>query len=513
MLATVLSGGVSGIEGYIVRVEADVGRGLPSFTTVGLGDNAVREGRDRVASAIRNSGLEFPMDRITVNLAPADVRKEGAGFDLPIAVGILAATGQVEAGLLDRVAITGELALDGSTRRVNGVLPVAVAVARAGFRGLLVPAENASEAGAIESLRVYPVGSLASVVRVLAGGPADEVAAPTAERPTLAGADSDLADVRGQDTVKRALEVAAAGGHNLLMVGPPGVGKTMLARRLPGILPELTTGEALVATMIHSVAGLLPSRAGLLTRRPFRAPHHTVSEAALIGGGRIPRPGEISLAHGGVLFLDELPEFRRNALEALRQPLEEGSATITRAMATVAFPCEFMLVASMNPCPCGNLGHPTQPCRCTPAMVRRYLSRVSGPLLDRIDVQAHVAPPTFDELTGRGAGEGSAAVRERVQGARIAQLARSGRTGAATNARIPAGKLARVVSLDDEARSVLRAAVARLGLSARGYHRVLRIARTIADLAGSAEVRFDHVCEAVQHRSQERKVRQGGPVA
>ncbi len=336
MLATVLSGGVSGIDGYVVRVEADVSHGLPTFATVGLGDSAVREGRDRVVSAVRNSGFTFPMERITVNLAPADVRKEGAGFDLPIAAGILAATGQVPADLLARVAITGELALDGSTRPVSGVLPIAVAAERAGLAGIIVPPENAREAAAA-AVRVLPASSLASAARILSGGPGGRRSGrPSARRPPRTT--RDISDVRGQGAVKRALEVAAAGGHNLLMVGPPGIGKTMLARRLPAILPELTREEALVATMIHSVAGLLPARSGLMRKRPFRAPHHTISDAGLVGGGRIPRPGEVSLAHGGVLFLDELPEFRRNALEALRQPMEEGEVTITRSMTATCIP-------------------------------------------------------------------------------------------------------------------------------------------------------------------------------
>ncbi len=508
MLATVLSGGVCGIDGYIVRVEADVSRGLPSFSTVGLGDSAVREGRDRVASAIRNSGLSFPVDRITVNLAPADVRKEGAGFDLPIALGILAATGQVESRLLASFAVVGELALDGTTRGLSGALPVAAAAARERLRGIILPAGNAREAAVFGDLAVLPVRNLRGAVRVLAGGPPDEPeeAVHAAVAPDRA---SDLSDIRGQEHAKRALEIAAAGGHNLLMVGPPGVGKTLLARAFPTVLPGLTREESLVATMIHSVAGELPPGSGLLEARPFRAPHHTVSFAGLVGGGRVPRPGEVSLAHAGVLFLDEIAEFRRDALEALRQPLEDGRTTVTRAAATATFPADFTLVASMNPCPCGHLGHPTRPCKCAPSAVRRYRGKVSGPVMDRIDVQVPLHPPTFDELSpGRG-GEASVDVRARVLEVRGLQAERWKACRNPLNGRVPTALLVEMVQLRGRARVLLRRAVSELGFSARSYHKVLRIARTIADLAGEAEVRAAHVAEAVQYRSLDRQIPSG----
>lgn len=502
MLARLRSAAVVGIEACPVHVEVDVASGLPIFTMVGLPDASVRESRDRVRSAIRNSGFDFPSGRVTVNLAPADVRKAGASYDLPIALGILAATGVLARRDIDDIVLVGELSLDGSIHPARGVLPVAVAARRDGAAGLLLPEANAAEAAVVEGLRLWPVRSLGEAVRTLndpgAAAPPLTVA-PNRPEPAAAG---DLAEVKGQALARRALEVAAAGGHNLLLVGPPGGGKTMMARRLPGILPPLTFEEALECTAVHSVAGLVPPGAGLLAARPFRAPHHTASHVALVGGSGIPRPGEISLAHHGVLFLDEVPEFNRRALETLRQPLEEGRVTIARAARTVTYPAQFMLVAAMNPCPCGFRDDPTRECRCTPQMVARYRGRLSGPLLDRIDAVVHVPPVPLAALQAWGtegpAVESSAAVRERVLAARERQGRRLGPGG--TNARLRAGQLLDHARLPPAARRLLDTAAERLGLSARGYERILKVARTIADLAGADGIEAQHVAESVQYR-------------
>jgi magnesium chelatase family protein len=499
MLACLRTAAVFGVDACPVHVEVDVSFGLPAFTMVGLPDASVRESRDRVRSAIRNSGFEFPAHRITVNLSPADVRKAGAAFDLPIALGVLAAQGIVERREIVDLLVLGELSLDGAIQPTRGVLPIAVAARRDGLAGVLLPRANASEAAIVDGLSVFAVSSLAEAVTAL-NHPSTCVAtvAPPAAAASFNGA--DLADVRGQLLARRALEIASAGGHNLLLVGPPGAGKTMMARRVAGILPPLTAEEALEVTAVYSVAGLLPAGTGLLTDRPFRAPHHTISHVALVGGGAQPRPGEVSLAHHGVLFLDEMLEFRRGVLEVLRQPLEEGHVTVARAARSVLFPSRFVLVGAMNPCPCGYAGDPDRECRCTPPQVARYRSHLSGPLRDRLDLTVDV-PALPPDLLGSGpTGEPSAAVRLRVVAARERQRIRGAADGISTNAALTPSLMARHCHLDTAGLRILRAAIQRLGLTARGYDRIRKVARTIADLSGADDIHGDHVAEALQFR-------------
>ncbi|MCX6345856.1 MAG: YifB family Mg chelatase-like AAA ATPase [Armatimonadetes bacterium] len=508
MFSQITASAVNGIDAYLVEVEVDIAPALPAFTIVGLPDAAVRESIERVRAAIKNCGLEFPSRRITINLAPADIRKEGPSFDLPIAVGILAATGQVDSALLEDCVILGELSLDGAVRSVSGILPVALNARDKKIKRMVVPAANVKEAAIVVDVDVYPVKNLTEVVQLL-NEPGHMLPAifDLAELQALddPGYEVDFSDVKGQEVVKRALEISAAGGHNVIMVGPPGSGKTMLARRLPSILPPLNMEEALEVTKLYSVCGLLSPNEALITRRAFRAPHHTISYAGLAGGGTYPRPGEVSLAHQGVLFLDELPEFKRDVLEVMRQPLEDGHVTIARAQASLTYPANFMLVAAMNPCPCGFFNDHLKPCTCTPNMIHKYLQRISGPLLDRIDIHVEVPRLKQDELMSKSSGEPSSNIRARVRAAREIQYERFAGTKIFVNAQMNTKQMKVHCKLNLDAESMLKLAIEHLKLSARAFDRILKMSRTIADLSCAETIGVEHIAEAVQYRSLDRK--------